>query len=280
MPEGPECRVIADQLRTSLLNRYICSVGFDQRSRYARSGLTNHQAVHGMVTSVQTKGKKIVIALSTDVYLVSSLGLEGRWSLQPMDHSNLWLNVGYLTTTKPKLKVIEYQLWYDDSRHFGEFEIHIGSNTIADRLQRIGPDLLDDALGGNRTITPEVWRQVARRYPKKQICAFLMDQQHFAGIGNYLKAEILYFARIRPNKTIAEITDQELETIRQQSLRIIVASYLRQGHTSRTYRGLDGVSGTFQVVIYNKSHDPLGNPIVKQEFGDKRTTHWVPNVQQ
>ena len=303
MPEGPECRVMADQLRVALLNRFICGVSYDQRSKYARkvpiyqtvingdgieeeaishyveAGLANQESATGRVIDVRTKGKKIVIILDTDVYLVSSLGMEGRWSLQPLDHSNLWINIGRALPGPLRVKVVEQRLWYDDSRHFGEFEVFVGTDAINKRLKIIGPDLLDDALSGNRFITLDLWRQTARKYPKKQICAFLMDQQRFAGVGNYLKAEILYFAQIRPDRLIGELTDHELEVIRLQTLRIIAASYLQQGHTSRTYRGLDGVSGAFQVVVYNKQYDPLGNPVVKQEFGDKRTTHWVPNVQ-
>jgi len=31
--------------------------------------------------------------------------------------------------------------------------------------------------------------------------------------------------------------------------------------------------------VYNQKTDLHGNPVIKEQTKDKRTTHWVPNIQ-
>ena len=45
------------------------------------------------------------------------------------------------------------------------------------------------------------------------IAAALLDQKVAAGCGNYLRAEVLYLAKISPYKHIKELSDKELTKI-------------------------------------------------------------------
>jgi formamidopyrimidine-DNA glycosylase len=74
----------------------------------------------------------------------------------------------------------------------------------------------------------------------------------------------------------------EIERLRTQIINVMKASYNNSGATFRTYRNPDGTEGGMQrrFVVYGNQTDPLGNPVVKEETKDGRTTHWVPTVQR
>ena len=49
--------------------------------------------------------------------------------------------------------------------------------------------------------------------PNKTIAEFLMDQSMCAGIGNYLKAEILYDAAISPHRIVKSLDSEEFNKL-------------------------------------------------------------------
>jgi formamidopyrimidine-DNA glycosylase len=44
------------------------------------------------------------------------------------------------------------------------------------------------------------------KYPKKTLPEILMDQKMFSGIGNYIKSECLYRAKLNPHRTVNSIS--------------------------------------------------------------------------
>ena len=105
-----------------------------------------------------------------------------------------------------------------------------------------------------------------------------MDQKVIAGIGNYLKAEALYRARIHL-ATVSDV-DDDLEALRVASLTCIRQSLRRQGrHSARLpitrRRSFERPPSRFQC--YNRRVDPDGNEVLRFKTPDKRTTHWVPD---
>lgn len=290
MPEGPEVRVIADALNQTLTGRYIVNLSYNTGSRYAKKGLLGHQqfidALPLRINHIITKGKRIIFCLDQDIYLVSFLGMEGHWMFVPEKHSNLWLDMGSILPTTPRLRLIEYTLFYDDSRHFGFLDIIFGQNALQTNLAHIGPDLLQE------TVSMESWRGVITRprLKNKIIGDFLHEQKYFSGIGNYLRAEILYQTKIHPERSLGQLTPDEIAVLLITAQQILRASYAHNGHTEYTFFDPLGRKGTFPVVVYNCSTCPLGHPITvthKQKLNRKtgnmektgQGMHWCPTCQ-
>jgi len=126
-----------------------------------------------------------------------------------------------------------------------------------------------------------LWLKIARnkRIQNKQICDYLLDQKRISGIGNYLRSEILYRSRIRPDRSLKNLSDEELELLRIESIKTVRESYDSHGLTIRSYSDLYGNKGTFICQVYNRTEDPYGNPIRTDTFKDGRTIHWVPSLQ-
>jgi formamidopyrimidine-DNA glycosylase len=250
MPEGPEVYNMASQMR-SLVGLYLISVEYDSNSRYSSTGLPNINLAKGTILDVISHGKKIIIRLP-EIYLLSSMGLEGRWYTTARNNSNLWLNIG---KKLGRLNIIETKLWFDDSRHFGTLEI-LNVEQLEQRFLKIGPCLIKNKASVADWYTKAI-------SSKQQVCQFLMDQSHWAGVGNYLKAEILYRCRIKPDRIISQLTADQLELLRTTTLDLIQQA-----------------CSTNIIVIYRKKISPCGNIINKGKFKDNRTTYWVPAVQE
>ena len=126
-------------------------------------------------------------------------------------------------------------------------------------------------MGPDVTVGEEIpdWHGLCQKHARWEISKFLMSQNKIAGIGNYLKAEVLYAAKICPHAIINELTYEQLAELETQLLTIPAAFY-----QSKHKNGPPCV-----LKVYNKQHDPNGNIIIKTKTLDGRNSHWVPAVQ-
>lgn len=120
------------------------------------------------------------------------------------------------------------------------------------------------------------------KHPNKTLAEVLMNQSVISGVGNYVKAEALYLAELSPNRTVSNLKMVEMERLRKQIVNVMNAPYKTGGATFNTYHNPDGSKGEAQrrFAVYGNKVDPLGNPVIREETRDGRTTHWVPAIQR
>jgi DNA-formamidopyrimidine glycosylase len=270
MPEGPEVRTVADKLRPILLSNILLNVSLGSRARI--KGFDNLK-LPSKILSVQSYGKKILLEVQNCIIIIS-LGMVGRLQYVSGNHSHIIFHM------QCDDKV--FNLYYDDYRYMGNINI-IPFIEINSYFKKLGPDLLAHSL--NTWIDTKTWLHIfkIRRNQNKQIYNILLDQSLVAGIGLYLLTEILYYSGISPKRLGKDVVDEEWETLRTTSHKIILISYSYGGCTIKDFISPDGKIGTFPVVVYGKkSFDPLGNQIIHEKVSktkNARTIHWVPNIQ-
>ena len=190
MPEVVEIKLTSEELHEALAGRYITSINLGPRAKHQRLDTIKRGTFINQVYSV---GKKIIFELEYKGvyrYLCSSLLMEGHWGWDnSLVHIQLCLSYG--RKVNEHLYVVEDRIYFDDTRYFGSNIVYPDTSF----LDSIGPDLLQD------TIDPEEYYRVASKV-NRQICAFLLEQKYFSGVGNYLKAEILYRAEVLSAKAI------------------------------------------------------------------------------
>ena len=279
MPEGPEVKIITDGLNSTYSKLKLVGIRWNKKSKYA-SGLDNYRQIESLfplrLEKVICKGKQIFFCFTNNIYINSTLGMTGTWIKQSSKHSNLWMNFGIILPKKQKrlkINLVKTQLYFNDPIKYGNLRIFLDKQSFEKKWNSIGPDLL---LG---LVSHELWSQKLRKKNHKQICQVLMDQAIFSGIGNYLKAEILYASKVKPDSLVKTLTDERLYILLGHSQRIIRASYKFKGVSFKDYVDLNGGKGIFPLLVYNKQKDPLGNPVIKSKFKDNRTTHWVSAIQ-
>lgn len=277
-PEGPEVRTVSDKLRPYLIGKIITNISKGERAKTL--GFDNIKCPVKII-GVRSYGKKILIDVDTEHMIIISLGMSGRLQYTQGNHSHIRFDIAESNISGP-FNIIKYifSLYFDDPRYMGNIDI-IPNSGISLYFRDIGPDLLQLALIEETWIPLDIWLAIfgQKKLKNRIVCDVLIDQSLIAGIGNYLRCEILYYAAIDPKRKVESLTTEEWDRIRISSHKVIYLSYTYGGFTIQSFISPDGQVGTYPAVVYGKTHDPIGNVIIKTKIKD-RTMHWVPAIQK
>lgn len=203
MPEGPEVRKHALAIAPILEKQKLLEIR--ARTRDAKAFLLdNPDELPGRkITSVRSHGKHLLIHLEGDYFLHSHLMMWGRWHLfenapEEMDRRER----ARIVTKKGAAILFSAPIF-----QIGQGDAH----EKIENLKTLGPDILpyrgkfDNTEFQRRLHLPE--------NRERAIGAALLDQRICAGIGNYLRAEILYECRVDPYKLVRELSEKELKCL-------------------------------------------------------------------
>ena len=289
MPEGPEVTIIANGLNSILKNKYFVGIEFTSKSRYMNKkpdGFIkfneefeeNNKCLK--ITEIKNKGKFIYWKFKNGYYLMQTLGLSGGWFTEPSSSNGCILYYKEWSTNDNEIDKLNIKkLYYNDQRRFGTLKFTDDKKIIDAKLKTIGPDIL------NEKITMKEWFSIFRKkkLEEKIISRVLLNQSIISGIGNYLRAEILYSSKISPHRLVKSLTDKDLTVLYKKSLESIKDSYINGGTSLRHYSDIDGKKGEYgyKLKVYGNSKDPYGNQVKREKIGnDTQNIYWVPLVQK
>lgn len=277
MPEGAEVHRVADSLHNKLSGKWIWDINVNSKSRYWKNPLEKLSSLKELfpifISHINAKGKKIIFECITSVerkkvYLVSALAMTGRWQYIEGKHSGIEMILEF--------KGSRTSVYFDDQRHFGAFIICLNLEELKEVLKDVGPDLLAE------DVPFEYYNTVISndRLKDKQICGFLLEQKYFSGVGNWVRAEVLYESRISPHRKIGSLSLDDRYRLYFYSCKILRDAYKVRGLTISNYIDPEGELGEYPVKVYAQSKDPFDNEVVRSVLDDKRTIHWVPILQK
>lgn len=219
MPEGPEIRRAADEIEAVLRGKAIVGVELKlpQLRRFERrlTGTT--------VTAVDTRGKAMLTRFDNDLTMYSHNQLYGRWfvSRRPqLPDTGRQLRVALHTPTHSALLYSASDIQVLTARQLRQHPF----------LRRLGPDILDADLTA---------REIAARlnepaFRNRALASLYLDQAFIAGLGNYLRSEILWAARLSPDARPRTLSTAERNRLARQTLRVSRRSYRTSGLTVPT----------------------------------------------
>lgn len=291
MPEGVEVRLTAEKLLKLLLNAKLISLTI-LSGRYKRhsppEGFDEFQKkLPVTIVDIKSKGKFLYFHLcdsnTKSIYLGNTFGMDGGWTTTQDKHCHIELE--YLPKNKlttPFTTKNTQKIWYKDLRNFGRI-FFMTCKELSAKLNTLGPDMIDTALGKKKSITYEAWKKIIQKHHKKQLVKVLMDQHIISGIGNYLKSEILYKAKLKPFRTIGDLSEEELKTLFKSIKSIMKKAYKENGsihYNKKIPFILEDAKIGYQFLVYNRKEDDNGHKVKKIKLSDNRTTHWVPEIQK
>ena len=184
MPEGPEVRRAGDKISRALVDKDIVESEF----YYERIKNKEELIKNINIKEITTRGKSLLIRFENGWTMYSHNQLYGKWSVN--------LNTTKIISTRAlrvlfKTKKHTVRLWSaTDIDLLPTSEEHEHSF-----LKKIGPDVLDQSCCYD--LIEE--RLTSTRFHKKKASTLMLDQTVFAGLGNYLRSEILFDAKIHPD---------------------------------------------------------------------------------
>jgi len=263
MPEGPEIRRAADNLERAIGGEPLTEAwfAFPELQRYQAS------LVGERVTAIETRGKALLTHFSNGLTLYSHNQLYGVWRVvdaSATPQSNRVLRVRLATAQKAILL-------YSAS----EIEM-LDADTLAAHpfLQRVGPDVLDPTLD----VATVKARLQSRRFCRRQFSGLLLDQAFLAGLGNYLRVEILWAVGLAPQHKAAELSEAQLDALAQALLAIPRLSYATRGTVDENKHH----GALFRFHVFHragKKCERCGGVIEKTTLSS-RPFYWCPGCQR
>lgn len=216
VPEGPEIRRAADRIARALVGQVIETAEFTpDRLRCYAPRITGTR-----VCAVDTRGKAMLTRFDNALTLYSHNQLYGRWFV---------VKRGTLPNTRRSLRVALHTkrhsaLLYSASDIAVLTEGELQKHSF---LSRLGPDILDAGLDA-----PAIARRLRMpRFERRSLAALYLDQSFLAGLGNYLRSEILFCARLHPALKPLQLDDAALQRLARETLKISSRSYQTGGIT-------------------------------------------------
>ncbi len=261
MPEGPEIRRTADRLAEAVVGGRLVSAwfAFPELKRFEK-----HLA-GSVIESITPHGKALLTRFDNGWTLYSHNQLYGVWRIaDPGDRPQTQrsLRVALETARRSILlySASDVAMWRSDELHAHPF------------LSRLGPDVLDPALDQAAVAT----RLLDPRFAGRSLGGLLLDQGFLAGMGNYLRSEVLFAARLLPQRRPRDLDAGEREALARELLAVPRHSYATRGIERTSGMRADYLTDTpeaFRFLVFNRDGEPClscGTPIRRQETGSRR----------
>jgi len=255
MPEGVEVKLMLEKLK-KLHNQPITQIKI-YSGKYTRHGKPLgfnlfRKNLPLLIKNIQSKGKFIYISLSNNWFILLQLGMAGKLITKKNREKH-----DHIEFTTPK-----YNLYFHDIRNFGNIQFTNKKEILEYKLQKLGYDPLQD----NITLK-QFTKHIQSFFPYKRIGSLLLEQNFISGIGNYLRADILYCAKIHPEKEIGSFTKKNIKKLLECIKKTMLSSYQKQKNKD------------FKFIIYKQDKSPKGNPISKYKDNKGRTMWFVEKEQ-
>jgi endonuclease VIII len=204
MPEGPEVRRHAENLDDALNGEPITAI--TARARAAKAWLIEHpETLLGRrIERVFSRGKNLIGLIEGGYFWHSHLMMWGRWQV----------GTGEAPVERDRRERARISTPHAYAILFSAPIFEIGEGDpfeVIPYLTTLGPDILPYPGEGGFSVGCFQERLLAR--PERTIGAALLDQTVVAGIGNYLRAEILFVCRQDPWKPVGMLTEADLSCL-------------------------------------------------------------------
>jgi endonuclease-8 len=272
MPEGPEIRRAADRVAAAIQGRTAEDVffAFDRLKRF-ETELSGR-----VVDKVTTRGKAMLTRFAGGLSVYSHNQLYGRWYV---------MSKGRMPRTRRQLRFAvgaenRWALLYSAS----DIEV-LDPDAERDHpfLSRLGPDLLSEEP--SRAELAE--RLDEPRFRGRQLGALLLDQRFVAGLGNYLRADVLFEARVHPRRRAADCHPDERHRLADRMLALTRRAYRTRGVTlpDARYAELRHTGATRSAArfwVYGRVGQPcrVCGAAVEQAAVGGRKVFWCPGCQR
>jgi endonuclease-8 len=263
VPEGPEVRREADGVRAAIQGRKAKSVflGLERLKKY-ETELTGRR-----VTSVCARGKAMLIGFGNGLTLYSHNQLYGKWVV---------CGNGQVPDSPRQLRVAidahgRRALLYSAS------DIAVLRSEEVDAhpyLSALGPDILNGRVSakqiGSRFQRPE--------FRRRTMAALFLDKSFLAGIGNYLRSEILFAAGVHPARRPQELSAADLSALAAETRRTMLRAYRTRGVTNdpdlvRGLRSAGWSRDEYRFAVFGRAGEhcfECGDVIVRRNLCGRR----------
>jgi len=263
MPEGPEIRRAADRLAAALVDRTVTDMFF----AFEHLQPFRETLVGARVAAIETRGKALLTRFDRPYSIYSHNQLYGVWYVRsagdyPDTQRQLRLAIHNRDKSALLYSASDIEVLHDSELAYHPF------------LSRIGPDALDP------TVTPAAIadRLTEKAFARRRLAGLLLDQGFVSGLGNYLRSEILFVARLHPQLRPIDLSDADRDRLARATLAVTRQSYDTGGITNdpdiaASLKAEGWRRSQYRHWVFSRSGEPCfvcGSRIDKTVFAGRR----------
>ena len=226
------------------------------------------------VRAVHRHGKHFWLELDSRPWLLVHFGMTGGVHVPQRPSVRLKSSRGAPSGWPPRF--LKLKLTFDDG---GELAIADGRRLGRIRLRhdpRQEPPLTGLGFDAFHELPPPARFHALLTVRGAPIKALLLDQSFAAGVGNWIADEVLYQARIAPNRRARTLTRQESARLRSRIRSVLATAVRTRADSDRFPRSW--------LFHHRWDHDPLARTSsgasLRWETIGGRTTAWAPSLQR
>ena len=218
MPEGPEIRRAADRIEQQIGGKHLDDAWF----AFPKLAEQANSLIGQRVEAVDTWGKAMLVRFADHRVLYSHNQLYGVWKLHsenrpPSTKRSLRVRLVAEGRVASLYSASDISLWHESELSHHPF------------LSRLGPDLLSQNVSSDDVKQ----RLTGSAFIRRSLGALLLDQGLVAGLGNYLRSEILFLSNVHPKKRPCDLTETQLGLLATTIVETTRQAYLEAGVTNR-----------------------------------------------
>lgn len=263
MPEGPEIRRAADSLEAAIKGEPLTGAwfAFPQLQQY------QSQLVGQRVTHIETRGKALLTHFSGGLTLYSHNQLYGVWRVVDAGEQPETTRVLRVRLQTARRAILLYSA--------SDIEM-LTPEQLARHpfLLRVGPDALDMRLSVEQVKA----RLLSAKFRNRQFSGLLLDQAFLAGLGNYLRVEILWQVGLTGRHKASELDEKQLDALAHALLEIPRLSYNTRGLADENKHH----GALFRFKVFHREGEACERcgGIIERTMLSSRPFYWCPGCQQ
>ena len=247
MPELPEVEVTRRTLLKFIENKVIKNIKINNPNLRFKIPENFKKNVTGQkIIKVLRRSKYILIYLKNDYVMIAHLGMSGKFLIKN-NYSKDFLKTSYYSNEfSSKHNHLEFffsnnlKVIYNDPRRFGFFLLDkISKLDVNKFLSKLGPEPLGKDLKKDYLI-------LKTKATQRTIKTLLMDQRFISGIGNIYANEILFLAKIKPNKISSKLSLVDIGRLHPSIGKVLKRALKLGGSSIKDFKSSVGEKGRFQ----------------------------------
>ena len=264
MPELPEVEVVKRTLKKKILNLIIEKVNInDGNLRYKVNKEEISKLKGKRFKKIKRRSKFLIFEFNKNFVMLVHLGMTGKFFFvdkkEKKFKTSFYYNLNKLTDQKHNRVVFCFKnkekLIYNDVRKFGFIKLYDSDKLKKiSHLKYLGPEPLEEKWNSKY-----FKKYILNR--KRSVKNILMDQKFISGLGNIYVNEILFQSKVRPERKVSKLNDDEINKIVNYSKKILRRSIKLGGSTIKDFSSDNGKKGIFQqhFKVYGRKGEKCSN---------------------
>ncbi len=247
MPELPEVEIVKQSLSKKIRHKKVKKIIIKNRNlRFKLDHNFSNIVKNSVVENISRFSKYLIIKLDNNYYWLIHLGMSGTLHVVDKNKQKFLTNLSfYQSPNLPEkhnhihISFDNFKIIYNDPRRFGYFLLLKSKYKLDDFISNYGPEPFNKKFN-------EAYLKKKLRNKSKNIKNYLLDQKFVSGIGNIYASEILFLAKINPERKSAKLNLSDYKKIIFFSKKVLKKAIKKGGSSIQNFKNSNGKTGSFQ----------------------------------